>query len=183
MSINIVPNQAEIQGVILKQVTSHPDERGSFTEVFRSEWLSRCNYGNEIQLNLSRSREGALRGLHYHNNQNDWWIPIQGRMQVVLADLRQSSQTFGKSMVFSLSSDDSICLLIPPGVAHGFLAITDVSLLYAVDQYYDGSDEQGVAWNDSFLNIKWSAENPIVSARDMKNPTIEELRRGQLLPF
>lgn len=182
MAINIIQNKSEIQGVSLKQVTVHNDERGSFSEVFRSEWVPGRNYGNEIQLNLSRSRKGALRGLHYHKKQSDWWIPVHGRFQAVLADLRETSRTFGNTMVFNLSSDDSVCVLIPPGVAHGFLALTDASLLYAVDCYYDGSDEQGVAWNDPELAIQWVLENPIVSTRDINNPTVEELKKGKLLP-
>jgi len=182
MTTNIISNRSEIQGVILKPVTPFPDERGSFTEVFRSEWAIRCNYGNEIQLNLSRSREGALRGLHFHRKQNDWWVPINGTVQVALADLRQSSQTCGRTMVFHLSWEDSVCLLIPPGVAHGFLAVTDVTLMYAVDRYYDGTDEQGVIWNDSALRIPWLMKYPTVSERDMNNPTMEELRQGELLP-
>jgi dTDP-4-dehydrorhamnose 3,5-epimerase len=182
MSINIIQDQPEIQGVSLKQVTVHDDERGSFSEVFRSEWVPGCNYGNETQLNLSRSQKGALRGLHYHKKQSDWWIALHGRFQAALADLRETSPTFGKTMVFDLSWDDSVCVLIPPGVAHGFLALTDASLLYAVDRFYDGTDEQGVAWNDKSLGIPWITDNPIVSERDMNNPTIEELRMGKLLP-
>lgn len=182
MQFNIALLQGKIQGVVLKKCDVHPDNRGSFSEVFCSEWVPGCNYRSEIQLNLSRSRKNALRGLHFHYRQNDWWMLIQGKVQTVLADLRKNSPTFGKTMVFTMTSDDSVCVLIPPGVAHGFLALEDVSLLYAVDRYYDGTDEQGVAWNDPALAVPWLSENPVVSRRDMNNPSIKELELEKLLP-
>lgn len=182
MSINIARKQVEIQGVVLEELAVHPDDRGSFCEVFRSSWFPRCNYGEEIQLNLSRTAAGSLRGLHFHRKQYDWWIPVHGKVQAVLADLRTGSPTFGKTMCFHLSSGDSTCVLIPPGVAHGFLALSDVSLIYAVDRFYDGTDEQGVAWNDEELSVPWENGSPVLSDRDTKNPTLADLRAGSMLP-
>ncbi len=178
----IVTEKVNINGVKIHRLSKFTDNRGSFSELFRSQWAPHCNYTEQIQLNLSRSVMGALRGLHYHHRQYDWWVPVNGSLQTALIDLRSSSDTFMKTSVFRVSAEDSLCLLIPPGVAHGFLALSEVTLLYAVDRYYDGTDEQGVAWNDNTLEIPWTAENPIVSARDMNNPTIEELKRGKLLP-
>ncbi|MCP4646495.1 MAG: dTDP-4-dehydrorhamnose 3,5-epimerase [bacterium] len=182
MSHNIIRLDRKIQGVEFRQCRTFPDSRGSFTEVFRSEWPQKVHYGEEIQLNLSRSMKGALRGLHYHHRQSDWWIPISGTLQVALADLRKGSPTFKNTQTLSVCSDDSVCILIPPGVAHGFLAISDITLLYAVNQYYDGADEQGVAWNDPTLSIAWEECNPIRSDRDRSNPTVEELQKAGLLP-
>ncbi len=182
MRPNITNLEGKIHGVKFRQCTTFPDNRGSFTEVFRSEWPKEVNYTDQIQLNLSRSSMGSMRGLHFHHKQSDWWILISGDMQVVLADLRVGSPTFMKSMWFTMSWKDSISLLIPPGIAHGFLAIKDVSLMYAVNRYYDGSDEQGVAWNDPDLNIQWDASDPIRSARDKNNPTVKQLDSEGLLP-
>jgi dTDP-4-dehydrorhamnose 3,5-epimerase len=171
-----------IRGVSFRKCSRFPDERGSFSEVFRGEWAQGCNYLSEIQLNLSRSIKGALRGLHFHRKQFDWWIPVHGTIQVALADLRADSATFRKSLEFTFSADDSVSVLIPPGVAHGFLALEDAGLMYAVDRYYDGSDEQGVIWNDPELEIPWKTNTPILSERDSNNPTVAGLEMTGLLP-
>ncbi len=70
----------------------------------------------------------------------------------------------------------------PAGVAHGFLALSDMTLIYAVDRYYDGTDEQGVAWNDHTLAIPWESASPIISERDRRNPDVEQLRLSGGLP-
>ena len=182
MSHNIVQLHGKIHGVEFKQCKVFNDSRGSFTEVFRSEWPDGVQFRDEIQLNISRSTRGSMRGLHFHHIQSDWWIPLSGDLQIALADLRTGSPTFLSTQVIELSSSDSVCVLIPPGVAHGFLAISDITLLYAVNRYYDGSDEQGVAWNDPDLNIPWAATDPTRSERDRNNPTVKELKTSGLLP-
>ena len=173
--------QNKIIGVSFKKCKIFPDTRGSFTEVFRPEW-SPVSYSDEIQLNLSRSIKGSIRGLHFHNKQSDWWIPISGTMQIALADLRKDSPTFLQTVSINLNSSESVCVFVPPGVAHGFQALTDITLLYAVNRYYDGSDEQGVAWDDSQLAIPWENTNPICSARDKCNPTVSDLIKSGKLP-
>ncbi len=178
---DITQFQNKIIGVSFKKCKVFPDSRGSFTEVFRSGWPS-VSYSDEIQLNLSRSIKGSIRGLHFHHKQSDWWIPISGRMQIALADLRKNSPTFLQTVSIKLDSSDGICVLVPPGVAHGFQALTDITLLYAVNRYYDGSDEQGVAWNDSQLAIPWESTNPICSDRDNSNPTVSDLTKSGKLP-
>ncbi len=182
MPVNIADPAGIIQGVLLRECRPFPDDRGSFREVFRREWTPGCNYASEIQINLSTTLKGALRGLHFHREQHDWWVPVKGTFQAALADLRPGSSTFMNKAVFRLSAEDSVCLLVPPGVAHGFLALSDMTLMYAVDRYYDGSDEQGVTWNDPRLAIPWKTSEPVLSQRDMKNPTVEELMEKGLLP-
>lgn len=182
MSFNIPDEACTIKGIKFRKCVQFNDDRGIFSEVFRSEWAPECNYGEEIQLNLSRSVKGALRGLHYHRIQYDWWIPVLGTVQAVLTDLRKDSPTFLKTQVFEISAENSLCVLIPPGVAHGFLALADAAILYAVDRYYDGSDEQGVAWNDDTIAVSWKVSNPILSQRDRNNPTLKELEARGLLP-
>lgn len=182
MPVNMTRPGEIIQGVLLRGCTPFPDERGSFCEVFRPEWTPGCNYSAEIQINLSRTMKGALRGLHFHRQQHDWWVPIEGTFQAALADLRPKSPTFMNKAVFRLSAEESQCLLVPPGVAHGFLALSDMTLIYAVDRYYDGTDEQGVAWNDHTLAIPWESASPIISERDRRNPDVEQLRLSGGLP-
>lgn len=146
----------------------HADRRGFFLEIFREDALGT----RFVQANHSHSRPGSLRGLHYHRKQADAWYVLSGEAQVVLADLRTPSDSpvvvsedvFGK---------DPRVLFIPPGVAHGFLAITQVDLIYWVTQYYDSSDEFGVAWNDPTLDVSWRTRRPMLSERDQSNPPLD----------
>ncbi|MBD3276724.1 MAG: dTDP-4-dehydrorhamnose 3,5-epimerase, partial [Candidatus Aegiribacteria sp.] len=107
--------------------------------------------------------------LHYHRRQYDFWVPLKGRLRVGLADLRKDSGTCGKSMEVEMDAEKYQGLLIPPGVAHGFAALEEVILVYVVSNYYDGSDEHGIAWNDPALGIDWGIEDPILSKRDSEN--------------
>jgi dTDP-4-dehydrorhamnose 3,5-epimerase len=159
-----------IAGVVLRPLTRHADVRGAFTETYRREWLPD---GREmVQSNLSRSRAGVLRGPHFHRRQADYWVVVEGRMFVGLIDLRRGSATEGLRHEVTLEADDPAGLYIPPGVAHGFVAETDVVFQYLVDAYFDGSDEFGIAWDDPDLGIAWPVGAPIVSDRDRGNPSL-----------
>jgi dTDP-4-dehydrorhamnose 3,5-epimerase len=164
----------EIHGARLLPLTSHPDERGSFTEVYRRSWLPD---GKEmVQGNLSFSRAGALRGLHFHRRQADYWCVVQGTALVGLYDLRRGSPTEGEKAEVGLSSQGpGQVLYIPPGVVHGFYAETDVLLYYLVDEYYTGDDEFGIAWDDPGVGIGWPRRDPILSERDRSNPSLAEV--------
>lgn len=156
-----------IDGVILTGLACHPDVRGSFVEV------GRASHGalSFTQINHSFSRAGVLRGLHFHQRQSDLWYVVSGRAQVALVDLRDCAAG-PISRVFELSGEHPSTLLIPPGVAHGYLALTDVHLVYIVSEEYDGDDEHGVRWNDPALAIPWANEEPVLSDRDEANPEL-----------
>jgi dTDP-4-dehydrorhamnose 3,5-epimerase len=169
-----------ISGVHVAALQAHGDERGRFTEVFRKEWFPQRSW-NELQWSRSESQAGVLRGLHYHHRQVDYWHCAVGRMRVGLADLRRSSPTRGRVQVVELGQDELCALFIPAGVAHGFYALTDVMLFYLVDNYYDGTDEQGVAWNDPELGLDWGITGtPILSGRDGSNPLLAGIPAAEL---
>ena len=152
----------------------HQDDRGSVTEVFRQEWLAPG--AQMLQANLSRSRAGVLRGLHFHRRQADYWCLSSGKALVGLYDLRHGSPTRGKKAEIHLDAEEgSRGLYIPKGVAHGFYAQTDLMLQYLVDQYYTGDDEFGVAWDDPDVDIDWPARDPILSDRDRANPPLADV--------
>jgi dTDP-4-dehydrorhamnose 3,5-epimerase len=137
-------------------------------EIFREDAL-----GVEfVQGNHSRSVKGALRGLHWHKHQSDAWYVIGGHAQAMLADLRTPSEHPAVASV-DLQADGPAVLYIPPGIAHGFLAVTDLDLIYWVTAYYDASDEFGVAWDDPTLAAPWKIDDPILSDRDKSNPKLE----------
>ncbi|MCA9868305.1 MAG: dTDP-4-dehydrorhamnose 3,5-epimerase family protein [Anaerolineales bacterium] len=171
----ILTESGLIHGVINVQLQPYGDERGRFTEFFRREWFPQRDW-RHVQSNRSDSRAGVLRGLHYHFNQVDYWYVISGRLRVGLADLRRSSPTFRCTETFDLDAAENRGLFIPVGVAHGFLALTDVTLVYVVDNYYDGADEHGLAWNDPEVAVPWRSESlPTLSGRDQANPLFRSI--------
>jgi dTDP-4-dehydrorhamnose 3,5-epimerase len=97
---------------------------------------------------------------------------MAGEAQAILADLRYPSGSPAVVPV-DLAAGTPQVLYIPPGVAHGFLAITDVDLIYWVTEYYDASDEFGVAWDDPVLKAPWKNQDPILSERDRGNGRLE----------
>ena len=113
-------------------------------------------------------------------NQSDYWYVSHGQAQVVLHDLRQDSPTQGATQNFKLgisNSSEQKGVYIPPGVAHGFAAVTDITITYLVDNYYDPQDELGVAWNDPQIRADWEIDNPILSERDQSNPLLEGIEK------
>jgi dTDP-4-dehydrorhamnose 3,5-epimerase len=169
---------AGIAGAFLVPLTTHPDERGSFTEVYRRDFVPGMR--EMVQANLSFSRAGVLRGLHLHRLQADYWTVVRGTALVGLYDLRAGSPTSAKKAEIRLAGrEPRTCLYIPRGVAHGFYAETDVVLQYLVDEYFTGEDELGVAWDDPDVGIDWptGGHEPILSDRDRSNPSLAEMLR------
>ncbi len=169
---------SRIAGVKIVRLKVFRDERGRFLETFRKEWFPERTW-SIVQTNRSDSRAGVLRGLHYHFHQVDYWYVAQGRIRVGLADLRKDSPTFGASETVEMGEQNEYGLYIPSGVAHGFYALTDATLIYLVDNYYDGGDEFGVAWDDPDLAVPWNVRTPILSARDRANPRLQEIPAEQ----
>lgn len=135
-----------------------------------------------VQANHSTSGTGVLRGLHLHRRQLDYWVVLEGRAFMAIVDVRPllaGSAAAPKVETRQLAPDDWV--VIPAGVAHGFLALEPLELLYLVTALHDGSDELGFAWDDPAVGVPWpvppgtSDGRPILSARDMSNPSLAEL--------
>lgn len=149
------------------------DERGRFVETYRRSWFP---LGREmVQANRSDRRAGTVAGLHYHFHQSDYWYVARGRARVVLHDLRIGSPTEGATEVLEIGEHDDRGVFIPPGVGHGFAAVTDLTLTYLVDAYYNPADELGVAWDDPELAVDWGIADPVLSRRDLGNPRCSEI--------
>jgi dTDP-4-dehydrorhamnose 3,5-epimerase len=163
-----------IQGVSLHPLVTHADDRGAVTEIYRQNWLEG---GREsVQVNFSVSGPNVLRGLHFHLKQADYWCFLGGAAFVGLYDLRRGGPTEGKSAGIRIATEEGLQgLYIPKGVAHGFYAETGLQLLYLVDEYYTGEDEFGIAWNDPGLGIDWPTSEPILSERDLSNPSLADV--------
>ena len=175
----LITESQEISGVYIVQLQSFSDERGRFLETFRKEWFPQRSW-DVIQANRSDSRTGVLRGLHYHHEQVDYWYVQQGRIRAGLVDLRPFSHTHLCTQLIEMGDDNQIGLFIPVGVAHGFLALTDTIHTYVVDNYYNGRDENGVAWNDPDINLDWGIAAPLISQRDSQNPRLRDIPAAHL---
>jgi dTDP-4-dehydrorhamnose 3,5-epimerase len=167
-----------IDGVMAVEPTVHRDARGEFVEHFRADWLPTA--GQVVQANHAARVTGTLVGLHYHHHQADHWYVVRGRARAVLFDLRTGSPTEGVTTTVELGEDldgthSHRGLYIPPGVAHGFAALTDLDLIYLVDRTYDPADELGLQWDDPAVAADWGLADPILSARDLANPSLPEV--------
>jgi dTDP-4-dehydrorhamnose 3,5-epimerase len=98
---------------------------------------------------------------------------------VVLHDLRDQSPTEGATLCFEIGEHDMRGVFIPPGLAHGFAALTDMTITYLVDSYYNADDELGVAWDDPEIAADWGITDPVLSKRDQTNPRRAELPAGR----
>ena len=136
------------------------DERGWFAEIARLEGMPR----QPMQTNVSFSRQGTIRGLHFHERgQDDLFICLQGRARIVALD-RETGQTFSED----IGDGNFAAVYVPGNLAHGFEALTDVLMLYHVTEVYDEEDpdEHQVPWNDPRVVDLWSTQSPILSERD-----------------
>lgn len=170
-----------IAGVYVVTPRVFADARGCFVETYRREWVPS---GREmVQANRADRQAGTVVGLHYHLHQADYWNVPVGVARVVLHDLRDGSPTDGATQLVDLGSPlgtpagdhDHRGVFIPPGVAHGFAALTDMTITYLVDGYYNPADELGVAWDDPAIGAEWGVDEPILSERDQANPARADL--------
>jgi dTDP-4-dehydrorhamnose 3,5-epimerase len=173
-----VTESSDIRGVYVAQPDVFGDDRGAFVETYRRAWFPQ---GREmVQSNRADRVAGCLVGLHYHLHQADYWYVVEGTARVVLHDLRVGSPTDGATQVLELGAipdggHDHRGVFIPPGVAHGFAAITTMTITYLVDNYYNPADELGVAWNDPAVAADWGLVDPVLSNRDQTNPARADL--------
>ncbi|HSH61643.1 MAG TPA: dTDP-4-dehydrorhamnose 3,5-epimerase [Acidimicrobiales bacterium] len=175
-----MPNVTEsdvIVGVVIVEPDAHGDERGRFVESYRRSWF---DHGREmVQANRSDRQANTVVGLHYHLHQADYWYVPRGRARVVLHDLREGSPTDGATLELEIGDGSDKGVFIPPGVAHGFAALTDLTITYLVDSYYNPADELGVAWDDPEIGADWGVDEPILSERDRSNPRRANLPVGR----
>jgi dTDP-4-dehydrorhamnose 3,5-epimerase len=149
-----------IDGIKRIPLRRFEDERGWFLELRRESWLPK----QTRQTNLSFSRRGVVRALHYHERgQDDLFVCLQGMMRVVVLDL-ETDEVFTED----IGDENPVALYIPGSYAHGFEALTDVLFCYHVTEEYDPDDpdEHGVPWDDPRVKHLWSTQSPTLSDRD-----------------
>jgi dTDP-4-dehydrorhamnose 3,5-epimerase len=149
-----------IDGLVRIPMRRFADERGWFAEIRRESVLPK----RTAQTNVSFSRRGVIRGLHYHERgQDDLFVCVQGTARVVVLD-RGSGEAFTED----IGDDNPVALYIPGRHAHGFEALTDLLFSYHVTEEYDPAnpDEHGLPWDDPRVVDLWSTRSPILSERD-----------------
>jgi dTDP-4-dehydrorhamnose 3,5-epimerase len=149
-----------VNGVLVLPLRRFDDPRGWFMELRRESLLP----DRTLQTNLSFSRAGTVRGLHYHaRGQNDLFVCVRGMIRVVALD-QDSAETFS----VDVGDDNPAAVWIPGHFAHGFEALTDALVLYHVTREYDPADpdEHGIPWDDERVRHLWSTSSPILSDRD-----------------
>jgi dTDP-4-dehydrorhamnose 3,5-epimerase-like enzyme len=149
-----------IPGLRRFPLTRHEDERGWFAELTRASALP----GPIRQMNLSRSRRGTIRGLHYHERgQDDLFVCLSGTARVVVLD-RSTGEAFSEDI-----GDDNPTAIYTPGIhAHGWEALSECLFAYLVTEEYDAAnpDEHNLCWADTRVRHLWSTQTPILSPRD-----------------
>jgi dTDP-4-dehydrorhamnose 3,5-epimerase len=176
-----------IADLLLIEPRLFEDERGYFFESFHAKQFLEA-IGSAycfVQDNHSHSYQGVLRGLHYQIVQPQGKLVrvVQGHIYDVAVDLRPQSRTFGLWQGFELSAKNHLELWIPPGFAHGFLALSPTTeVLYKTTEYYAPEHERTICWNDPTLNITWPKGYEIqLSEKDQQARTFQEAEKEMKL--
>ena len=169
-----------VDGAVIIEPKVFGDERGFFLETFHAERykdLAGIDL-NFVQDNHSRSGKGVLRGLHFQKTKPQGKLVrvVRGEVFDVAVDIRKDSPTFGKWAGVILSQENKKQFWVPPGLAHGFVTLSDiVDFEYKCTDYYDPSDEGCLMWNDPEVGIEWPLDNPQLSGKDAQGKSFKEL--------
>jgi len=176
-----------LKEVIIVEPDVFGDQRGYFLETFQKKRYEEAGINvSFVQDNLSFSRKGVLRGLHYQlpHQQAKLVHVIKGEIFDVAVDIRKGSPTFGKWVSIVLSERNKRQVFIPAGFAHGFCVLSDTAyVLYKCSDYYSPQSEGGVVWSDPMLNIPWPIPSPIVSPKDASYPPLKDIPPERLPEF
>ncbi|MGF1637388.1 MAG: dTDP-4-dehydrorhamnose 3,5-epimerase [Cyclobacteriaceae bacterium] len=174
--------ETEFKGLFEIVPRSFEDERGLFFESYHQIKFREAGIEAQfVQDNQSFSKAGVLRGLHFQlppYDQGKLVRVISGRALDVAVDLREGSPTFGQHIAKVLESNLGNMLYIPPGFAHGFVALTDCIFFYKCTNFYDKPSDGGLKWDDPDLNIQWGIAEPNVSEKDIALPSLSDFLKG-----
>jgi len=173
-----------IVGAFLITLDCHRDSRGFFIETFQRERYKEFGIAGEfVQDNRSRSEKNVLRGMHYQitHPQGHLVYVTSGAAFDVGLDLRKDSPTFKHWIGVTLSSEGHQQLYLPPGVAHGFCALTEeVEIYYKCTDYYYSGDEGGILWNDPDIGIQWPVQDPLIKGSDAQFLPLKDTAEDKL---
>jgi dTDP-4-dehydrorhamnose 3,5-epimerase len=178
----VTVTETKLPGVLVLEPRVFSDVRGTFFESFRSDACSSVGIDVVfVQDNVSVSRRGVLRGLHFQHPHGQAKLinAVRGEIFDVAVDVRAGSPTFGCAAWTVLSEKNRRQLFIPAGFAHGFVVTSDEAIvLYKCSAYYEPACEHSLRWDDPALRIPWPVTDPILSAKDATAPLLSELSAG-----
>ena len=176
--------ETRLPGVLLVEAKAFHDDRGYFFESWSEDrYRSHGIDTRFVQDNVSFSRRGTLRGLHYQNpsGQAKLVSVLQGTVFDVAVDLRVDMPTFGQWVGVELSGGDSRQLLIPQGFAHGFVVLSETAVFsYKCSDYYAPQHERTLRWDDPDVGVEWPVVDPLLSAKDADAPLLRQIPREHL---
>ena len=179
--------KTKLDGVLIIEPQVFEDERGFFLETYHQNQYREIGIKTYfVQDNLSFSKRGTLRGLHfqYPKTQTKLVQVLQGEIFDVTVDIRVQSPSFGRWIGEYLSDANKKQIFIPKGFAHGFCVVSETALFhYKCSDFYASECEGGINWKDPSLAIDWPIDNPIVSKKDMDLPFLSEISTDNLPPF
>jgi dTDP-4-dehydrorhamnose 3,5-epimerase len=149
-----------LEGVKVKKIKRFADDRGFFSEIIKE---GEETFRSVKQTSYTETYPGVIKAFHWHRKQYDVWFPIKGNIQIVLYDLRKDSSTFKQTQVIYAGEDNTLLILIPPGVAHGYrvLGSQRAGLFYHTSEAYDpdNPDEQRIPFDDIQIAFNWQTKN------------------------
>jgi dTDP-4-dehydrorhamnose 3,5-epimerase len=175
--MNVLP--CPLPGLLTFEPKVFGDARGFFMETWNQRRYREAGLDAEfVQDNLSFSRRGILRGLHFQNpnSQGKLLQVLQGEVFDVAVDIRRNSPTFGRWHGLLLSSENRKQFYVPPGFAHGFLVTSETALFnYKCTDFYSPKDECAIRWDDPDIGIEWPIKDPLLSEKDSKGLRLSEV--------
>jgi dTDP-4-dehydrorhamnose 3,5-epimerase len=181
MPMPVKVTKTEIEGVLVVETMRAEDERGFFSEVHSRDQLAKEGFrATFVQDNLSRSKPGTLRGMHYQlepHGVGKLVRAITGAIFDVAVDLRRSSPTFGRWVGRELSAENHLALWVPSGFAHGFLALSgpeDVLVYYKCTEHHVPESERAINYADQAIGIAWPAEPVLIAPKDAEAPMLAD---------
>lgn len=176
--MKVTVEQTPIPGVLVVTPETFDDHRGFFTELFRSDVHGAAGLPNAfVQLNLSRSTRGTIRGLHFQFDppMGKLMRVARGRAFLVAVDLRKGSPTLGKHFATTLDDARPRMVWAPASFARGFCVLSDVAdVEYLTTGIFNAAADTGIRWNDPALGIEWPEKNPVLSDKDRSAQTLAQ---------
>ena len=175
----------KLDDVVLLEPEVHGDARGFMVETYRRDTWAELGVEVEfVQHNHSRSSRGTLRGLHFQTEPGQAKLVRCPRCRIfdVAVDLRRGSPTYGQWEGHALDDESHRQLFVPAGFGHGFAVLSEeADVTYLLSSTYDPATEAGIAWNDPDVGVEWPVEDPLLSERDERAPTLAKVTAS--LPF
>jgi dTDP-4-dehydrorhamnose 3,5-epimerase len=175
--VPLKPTPSRLGGCFVVELEPHRDRRGALVKFFQQSAFRAAGFGEPFVEDFqSTSHEGVLRGLHFQSPPHHHWklvYCLTGRIFDAIVDLRKRSPTYGLFETFMLSGDEPRAVLVPPGIAHGFLVVEGPAVVvYKVTAEHAPGHDAGIHWQSA--SIPWPESNPIVSPRDAALPRLTD---------